>query len=310
MLFCSKSRFVAAFMVALATSSLATAAENPTQTGTPRAYIAADYSKKLLAVVDAENQEVWKKPIQQIHDLHVLPNGNTLTQTDFQTIVELNNKGETVWTYDARKSPGNAGKRVEVHAFQRLPNGSTMIVESGPIRILEVDSDGKVLVEVPLVVNNKDPHRDTRLARKLENGNYLVCHEKDQIVREYDPTGKVVWDYSTGTALYSAQRLANGNTLIGTGDGHSVIEVTPAKEIAWSVTGEELPGINLGWITMVERLEDGNTLIVNCHGGENQPHALIVTPEKKVIWTLKDHQRFGNNLPVLKLIQASSTTSR
>lgn len=286
------------------------AAEHPTQTGTPRGYIAADYSKKLLAHVGANNADVWKKTIRDVHDLQVLPNGHLLTQTDFQTVVELDGKGETVWMYDAKKSPGNADRRVEVHAFQRLADGSTMIVESGPARILEVDTAGKVLVEIPLVVKNPDTHRDSRLARKLENGHYLVCHEKDQTVREYDAQGKVVWEYSTGSSLYSAERLSNGNTLIGTGNGHSVIEVNPAKEIVWSVTETELPGIKLGWITMVERLAGGNTLIVNCHGGDNQPHALIVTPEKKVVWTLKDHARFGNNLPVLKLVDHPAPATR
>lgn len=292
----------AMIMFLTATAAGAIADDHPTQTGKPRSYIAADYSKKILVHVGADNTDVWKKTIRDVHDLQILPNGHILTQTSFQTVVELNDKGETVWSYDATTSPGNANQRVEVHAFQRLADGSTMIVESGPARILEVNAEGKVLKEIPLVVKNRDVHRDSRLARKLENGHYLVCHEKDQVVREYDSQGQVVWDYSTDTALYSAERLPNGNTLIGTGNGHRVIEVTPAKEVVWSVTENELAGIKLGWITMVERLPDGNTLIVNCHGGESQPHALIVTPEKQVVWTLKDHVRFGNNLPVLKLL--------
>ena len=40
-----------------------------------------------------------------------------------------------------------------------------------------------------------DPHRDTRMVRKLDSGNYLVCHEGDGCVREYDAAGKVVWEY-------------------------------------------------------------------------------------------------------------------
>ena len=36
----------------------------------------------------------------------------------------------------------------------------------------------------------------SRLARKLDNGNYLVAHEGDnKVVREYDGGGKIVWEY-------------------------------------------------------------------------------------------------------------------
>ena len=43
----------------------------------------------------------------------------------------------TVATLEA---DGNKGKRVDVHAFRRLPNGLTMIAESGVGRIIEVVS--------------------------------------------------------------------------------------------------------------------------------------------------------------------------
>ena len=52
-----------------------------------------------------------------------------------------------------------------------------MIVESGPARILEVDSTGAVKREVKLQVDHPSAHSDTRLVRKIANGNYLVAHE-------------------------------------------------------------------------------------------------------------------------------------
>ena len=39
------------------------------------------------------------------------------------------------------------------------------------------------------------PHGDTRNARKLPGGNYLVAHEREGAVREYSPAGAVVWEY-------------------------------------------------------------------------------------------------------------------
>ena len=90
-------------------------------------------------------------------------------------------------------------------------------------------------------------------------------------------------------------RLENGNTLIGTGNGHTVLEVTPYKNIVWKIEQDDLPNIKLAWVTFVERLPNGNTLIGNCHAGPNMPLSIEVTPKKEVVWTLNDFQRFGNS---------------
>jgi hypothetical protein len=141
-----------------------------------------------------------------------------------------------------------------------------------------------------------------------------VAHERDGAVREYDATGKVIWEYEVplfgkapkpghgpeafGNQVYSAVRLANGNTLIGTGNGHGVLEVTPAKEIVWRIDQQDLPGITLAWVTQVRRLANGNTQLINCHAGPENPQIIEVTPAKKVVWTFKDFDTFGDSLPV------------
>lgn len=278
---------------------MAVGADHPTQTGKPRRVLAADYKKKRIALVNADNSVAWEQPIRDVHDLHVLSNGNILFQTTFQDVVEVNPDGKVVWKYEARPAQDD---RVEIHAFQRLSDGSTMIAESGRGRIIEVAADGKIVKTVPLKRDHPDAHRDTRLVRKLANGHYLAAQEGDLAVREYDPTGNVVWEYATGKRLYSAIRLANGNTLLGLGDGHSVVEVDRAGKTVWSIGEKELPGIQLAWITMVERLPNGNTLIVNCHAGPENPQLLEVTPDKKVVWTFKDFERFGNALPVARVL--------
>jgi hypothetical protein len=227
--------------------------------------------------------------------------------------VELDEQRQPVWGYDAKRN-GNADRGVEVHAFQRLADGTTMIVESGPARIIEVDREGTVIREIPLTVNNPSTHSDTRNARRTAAGTYLVAHEEDGVVREYDAAGKVVWEFDVplfgkpragghgpeafGDQVYSAVRLANGNTLIGTGNGHSVLEVTPAKDIVWKIEQHDLEGVTLAWVTQVERLENGNTRFVNCHAGPGNPQIIEVTPEKRVVWTFKDFTTFGNSLPV------------
>jgi hypothetical protein len=193
-----------------------------------------------------------------------------------------------------------------------------MIAESGPARIIEVDRDGAVKHEVKLRVVHPSTHSDTRLVRKLASGNYLVAHESDGFVREYDASGKVVWEFEVplfdkapkgghgpeawGNKLFSATRLANGNTLIGAGNGHSVLEVTPAKQIVWKVEQNDLPGITLAWVTRVERLANGNTIVGNCHAGPANPQIIEITPDRKVVWTWKDFTNFGNSTPVVAVL--------
>lgn len=284
------------------------------QTGTPRRILAADDSTHKLAIVGRDGSLEWELPVTAIHDAWVLPNGNILTQQGWQRVVEVTPDKKEVWSYDSGKMNGNEGKRVEVHAFQRLPNGLTMIAESGPSRIIEVDATGKIRHEVKLKVDHPNAHSDTRLVRRLKNGHYLVAHESDGFVREYDQKGQVVWDFEVplygkekkgghgpeafGNSVFSAIRLPNGNTLIGAGNGHSVLEVTPKKEIVWKVEQNDLPGITLAWVTRVERLPNGNTLIGNCHAGPENPQFIEVTPSKSVVWTFKDFKNFGNSMPV------------
>lgn len=273
-----------------------------------------------LVIVDREGKIEWQLPWGGIHDLHVLPNGNLMVQQGGAKVAEIDvKKKEVVWSYDSAKSNGNAGKRIEVHAFQPLADGAVMIAESGAQRIIEVDRSGKSLREIKLKVDRPNAHTDTRLARKLESGNYLVCHEGDGFVREYDATGKIVWEYdvplfdkqpkgghgpdSWGDKCFAALRLANGNTLIATGNGHSVLEVTPEKEVVWKVEQQELPNITLAWVTTLEVLKNGNYLIGNCHAGKGQPLVIELEPKtKKVVWTFDQFESFGNDVSNTKAL--------
>lgn len=131
---------------------------------TKHRFLSADSSKNRIAIIDEQGKTEWEMKIGPLHDLHMLENGNVLLQTSWTKVVEVDPKNnKTVWEYDSAKSNGNAGKKVEVHAFQRLENGNTMIAESGVSRIIEVDSMGNLVHEMPLKVAKAHPHRDTRL---------------------------------------------------------------------------------------------------------------------------------------------------
>ena len=60
----------------------------------------------------------------------------TFCITTWTKLTEMTLDKKVVWTYDSAKMNGNEGKRVDVHAFARLKNGNTSIVESGVGRIV------------------------------------------------------------------------------------------------------------------------------------------------------------------------------
>lgn len=294
---------LSSFAVLGSTGSSSVQAEEPQRT-----FYGADSSKGILAKVE-NGKIVWKTKIGPLHDLHLLPNGNLLFQTDWQHVVEMEPETQKiVWTYDATKNA--EGKPVEVHAFQRRADGSTMVAESGTTRIVEVARDGSILKQVPLKVRQRSSHSDTRLVRALENGNYLVCQEHDGVVREYSPEGETVWEFEVplfgrepapghgpeayGNQVFSAVRLPSGNTLIGTGNGHSILEVTPQKEIVWRVAQDDLEGVRLAWVTTLQVLPNGNVVVGNCHAGPENPQLVEIDREKNVVWKYQNFKDFGD----------------
>ena len=183
---------------------------------------------------------------------------------------------------------------MDVHAFARLPNGNTAIVESSVGRIIEVDRDGKLKHEFPL---KKGGTQSTRWVRQTPKGNWLVCSENPGVVTEYDNKGNVVWDYLIKTRVYGAIRLKSGNTLIASGSGNSVVEVTPDKKVVWDIT-KQVPDtdIHLKWMTCLQEESNGNFIVGNCHAGPDNPQIFEITRDKKVVWQFDEYELVGNGL--------------
>ncbi len=263
--------------------------------------VGASYGKNILAITDAKGEVIWSHKTAGPqhghtghHDVHLLANGNILFHDTWTTLKEITLDQRVVWTYDSAKMNGNAGKRVDVHAFARLKNGNTMIVESGVGRVIEVDKKGKLVHQFAL---KKGGTQNTRWARHTLTGTLLVCSEQPGVVTEYNRKGKVIWDYYINTRVYGAIRLKNGNTLIASGSGKSIVEVTPAKKVVWEIK-DKVPGtdIGLGWMTCLQELPNSNRIIGNCHAGDKNPQIFEITKGKKVVWQWDEWDLVGNGL--------------
>ena len=267
-------------------------------TGTGHRFFAADYEKHVMAIVGADGKVEWKREMKGgCHDAWVQSDGKILWTPSGDKIFEIDPKANSeTLIYDSRKH-GEVKGNVEIHAFQPNKDGTITVFESGPARAVEIDRTGKILKTVALPMTG-GAHHQTRNARKLDNGNYLLALSADSKIAEVDPAGKIVWEHKTAGECYSAIRLPNGNTLIGGGFSHRAFEVDKAGKEVWALTEADLPGIKLGYVAQVQRLSNGNTVIVNCHAGAKSPQIIEVNPAKKIVWSYFDFETFGNSLPV------------
>ena len=242
-------------------------------------------------IVDETGKEMWKFPMST-RDGWVLDNGNVLLalskSKDYPggAVVEVNWAGKILFAFKGTQS--------EVNTVQPLGNGRVMLTEAGAKpRLLEVDADGKILVDIPLDAQTKDYHLQTRMARKLANGNYLVPQLLDRVVREYDAAGKVVWEANTPNMPFTAIRLPDGNTLIGCTHGNFTIEVDPKGKEVWRVSNDDLPGKPLSDCCGVQRLDNGNTVLTSYNAGAKKVKLTEVTREKKIVWQYADERKAG-----------------
>jgi hypothetical protein len=248
-------------------------------------------------IADDSGAIAWSYPANT-RDGTVLPGGNVLLAVskggEFPGggVVEVTREGKVVFSFKGTQS--------EVNTAQALDGGRYLLTEAGARpRVLEVDRGGKILVDVPIRAQTKDTHLQTRMSRKLSNGNYLVPQLLDKVVREYTPAGEVKWEAKTPAEPaecwpFTAIRLPDGNTLSTCTHGNTVVEFDREGKIAWQLSNADLPSPLLKDPCGAQRLPNGNTVITSY--GQSVPgevKMLEVTSQKKVVWTLRDAKRHG-----------------
>ena len=239
---------------------------------------------------EANGKISWTFPASS-RDGWLLPGGNVLLALSVSkdhphgAIAEITPAGKVVFSFE--------GSQSEVNTVQVVGDNFLLTEAGSKPRLLEVNRDGKIVVEVPLQAQVKDYHLQTRMSRKLANGNYLVPQLLDKVVREYTPEGKIVWEVKTPDMPFTAIRLSDGHTLIGCTLGHLVIEVDQEGAIVWKVTNDDLEGRPINDACGIQRLPNGNTVITSHHAGPNDVKLTEITREKKIVWSHRDPKQPG-----------------
>ena len=230
---------------------------------------------------------IWDAEKPAARDGYVLENGNILICWS-KEVREYDANKKVIFSYQL------GGLNKELGTAERLANGNTLITELGEQpRLLEVSTKGEIVVNVPLQPETDNAHMQTRMARKLANGNYLVPHLLAFAVKEYTPSGKVVQTFKTdlpelgGSAAknwpFTAIRLTNGNTLINLTNGNKTIEVDNTGKVVWRMDNVDVEGAPFADPCGAQRLPNGHTVIASYNAQEGIK-LFEVTPQKKIVW--------------------------
>lgn len=237
-------------------------------------------------ILNEQGEPEWTAPKKGARDGFVLDNGHILIAWA-KEVVEFCKDLKPVWTYKLDPSNG------EISTAARLENGNTLITELGKNpRLLEVSPKGEIKVEVKLQPETNNTHMQTRMARKLENGNYLVPHLLGFAVKEYAPDGKVVKEFETDSDYFggrdtkhwpfTAIRTRTGTTVVGCTYGNRVVEFDKDGQVVWDLKNADVGGI-IKDACGVQRLANGNT-VVACYGARDGVKLFEVNKGKEVVW--------------------------
>ncbi|MCP4847063.1 MAG: hypothetical protein GY899_03840 [Verrucomicrobiaceae bacterium] len=260
-------------------------------------------SGKFTALINEESKVVWKAP-GYARDGMVLENGNILLSISNEAREYKKDTTDLVWSY--KLDPRNK----ELGTVNRLKNGNTLVVERGSLpRLLEVDKAGKIAVEVPLKPETGNGHMQTRMARKLPGGNYLVPHLLAFKVKEYTPEGKVVREIKTDLEQlggrksrnwpFTAILLPNKNILVNLTNGNKTVEFDPTGKVAWRCDNSHVDGL-FSDPCGGQRLPSGNTII--CSYGQraaDKVKIFEVTADKDVVWEYIDPKVSAHEVHIL-----------
>lgn len=244
-------------------------------------FVCTDYSQGKVFVFE-KGEKVWEHDAPLSNDIWVLDNGNLLF-TKGNGVLEVTRNNDTIFQYTSQS---------HVFACQRLTNGNTFVGECESGRLLEVDSNGKIVKDLSILplgtTNGKKSFM--RNARKLENGHYLVAHYGGKRVVEYDENGNIYWEVPVSGGAHSVIRLPNGNTLVAVTDmdkNPRIVEFNSDKNIVWEFSNKDIEGAPLKFLSGMQYIPGMGIVFTNWtgHVKEKVPYIYWVDWNKNIIDT-------------------------
>ena len=225
--------------------------------------------------------------IQEFSDATMLSNGNVVFAYMSGAMLVSPDK-MIVWRYDA--PPGfevHVAQPIGSDKVMIVQNGNP-----ATMKLFDVTTN-RMEHEMVLPTGNPSfPHGHFRRARMTRAGTLLATHMDNNKVAEYDMDGREVWALAV-LSPWGAIRLNNGNTLVTSNRGF-VREFDPNGTVVWEFTHADATQYRLFGPQEACRLANGNTVISYwCPGALKDPkdwkgtiQVIEVTPKKEIVWAL------------------------
>lgn len=232
------------------------------------------------------------------NDCWMLPNGHILVSDG--TAWEADASGKRVWHYVAEEKTGGG-----VYAAQRLANGNTLISENSTGRIFELTPQGEKLNIIQVPLNAKNRHQTLRMARRLPNGDTLVCRSGDQIVEIYGPDLKLKWRQKVPGLAFAAVPDPKGNVYVSCLDRIQLW--SPDHRLLWEFEAAK-SGLPIKNMTGLHLLPNGN-LVVGCYAyAKGEVGAFEITPAKTILWRYAANKRARDSHMGVQLLDPAIAT--
>lgn len=224
-------------------------------------------------------------------DVELLPSNNLLLMLPRYGILEVDRRGQVVWSYRTAKSS---------HDADRLPNGNTIFVfgnedQKGDAQVTEVNPKGEIVWawyardhfdKPPYSAIYAEGWTHTNAVQRLSNGNTLISLRNFNLVAEVAPSGSVVRTLGEGILdePHDPVLLPDGNLLSASHNSLDrskpqwALEIEPGTgRVVWQFP---MPRMDSWPVRDANRLPNGNTLVT----GANR--IVEVTPGGEVVWNL------------------------
>ena len=177
----------------------------------------------------------------EVHNCQPLPNGNILIgENGTKRLMEIDRKGKIV--KELKVETTTQAVHLHFRCVRKLNNGHYLIALVGEHKLREIDGNGKTVWEFATP-------GDVYIGVRLPNGNTLAGCGDGHTLIEIDKHDKIVWQITENELpgiplrfVAGVQRLPNGDTVVCNWGGHGhigqqplVFEITPAKQVVWTV---------------------------------------------------------------------------
>lgn len=253
-------------------------------------FVATDESGQQLLYVDQFHPESdWTISIGKNRDIQVI--------SDERLIISIPD-GYREYEVKTGKMVKEVKHGSDVRSIVRMKDGHTLLASGSAI--WELDEKDTEVRKVDFAAGNF-----FRLLRLDSDESYLFTSGPTQISKA-DQDGKTLKTIDLkaidpkSSKPYFAQRLTNGNILISTGYGASLLEINSEDKLVRKIGGRDsIPDVFLNFFATAEVLKNGHIVVANWTGHKREdsqkgPQLVEFDKEGAIVWTWHDPKRAGS----------------